>query len=146
MPVRTVKAKSPFAVAPLENQGYFEGRVLQTHPKENKAGNAQSYAVLEQRLRRPDGSKRISYNVVNFVLFNETAKVWQELVKVGDHVRVRFRATGWKPPKKRWYEVSLQIECFRVYPNVGNDLESWLADEGFWNPPAVEAWEPEAVE
>lgn len=146
MPVRTAREKSPLIVAPLENQGYFEGRVLSSAPKENKLGNPQSYAVLEQRIRRPDGRKNVTYNPVPFVIFNQTAKVWQDLVKVGDHVRVRFRVTAWRPPKKRFPEISLQVECFRVYPNIGNDLESWLADEGFWNPPSMEAWEPEVVE
>lgn len=144
MPATAQSRKAPLCFANLENDGRFEGQVIASSWKKNKSGTPQVYTTLTQRIRRPDGKRKITYNPVSFVLFDTPATSWMDKVKVGDHVRVYYRATGFRIGKRPF--LSLQITKFRKYPHPEENLESWLDDEGFWNPPDWEGYRPEQDE
>lgn len=138
------RPKSPFAVAELDNYGYFEGRVKSIGPKENASGNPQCYINIEQRIVRPGGAK-LTYNVVLFVAFGTVASSFMRFAKPDHHVRVRYRATSFKT--MRGTRNSLEIDRFRVYRSVEENLESWM-EEGFFDNPAYDGltWAPESGE
>lgn len=137
------RPKSPFAVAELDNYGYFEGRVKSIAPKENKSGNPQVYVNLEQRITRPNGS-RLTYNIVLFVAFGKVAESLVRFVKPDYHLRIRYRATSFQMSGRRNSVNSLEIDRFRVYRSVEENLESWM-EEGFFDNPAYDGltWAPE---
>lgn len=135
---------SPLATAALENFGLFEGRVVTVNAKENKRNRPQVYTTLEQRIRKNAGEKS-SYNIVHFVAFDEVAEAYLALVRPGQHVRVHFRATSWRPPGGRTM-LSLPIDQFRIYRSTEENLDAWLEEDGLFDAPIPEGfgwWEDE---
>lgn len=140
------RTKSPLGVAALENIGFFEGRVVKVAPKENKTGIPQVYTTVEQRIRRPEKG-RVHYVILHFAAFGPVAKSYLQLVKPGQHVRLRYRAGSWAHRGHRGRMVlSLQIMAFRVYRGIDEDLEAWMEDDGFLDGPPEWAWEYDPAE